>query len=787
MKERKNAWMKGPRTAAAVASAILAIGSAQAYAEDTRAIDYQFAGPTGTVTYNDSYSGLPMVWGSRDISATSDRVQPGDAPDFSRDFYIELGDKRLWYVASSKDITVRAGSAKNNYVNVHLDAGKLYLTAWVSEAGAGCTGGDDSHDCEDNSYEALSDIKTLGDGRAILGGGADISETLKNIANDSVSTGTLTAGNSTVNGHSQVNGDTTTTGNTNTGSLTVGGDSSTGGNSTVGGKETAGSLETKGDATIGGNETVAGNSEVKGDSKTGGDGSVGGDLDVGGNASVAGNTTVGTEGTPSELVVHGGTTTDSLVVNGTADVASDTTVGGDLTVKGDGNVGGDLTVTGSETVGKDLTVGKTVVIGDPGSNDGKLTVNGTADVASDAAVRGNLGVSGDSNVGGDLAVSGSGTFGNGLTIGKTVVIGDAEAKDGSLTVNGTADVASDASVGGDLAVAGSVRASGDGTFDSIRARNDAEIGRDLRVSGSGSVEGDFRVGKNVVIGDPEAKDGTLSVNGTADVASDAHVQGNVTIGTPEAPSDLSVSGSARIGKSLTLGDPDANDGSLAVNGSATVSGNSVTLGSGFFGDSLTVGSDPATRAVIDGTKGTMSLGSSLRFDGATGRITGVAPGEISRRSTDAVNGSQLWGLRNSLGEEIAKVGASSSAIAALHPQDYDEGHPFSAAVGLGHYKSREAVAVGAFYRPTPNLLLSAAYSASASDSHMANLGLSYRFGGPALKATPVALEGTVREQSVEIRDLTSQIAALETRNAALVERLEALEAKAGLVPAPAAE
>ena len=770
MKERKNTRMKGSKAAAAVAAAILALSPAVSFADTgTRSINYQFGGPGDTVTYNDSYSGLPMVWGMREITKNADRLDPGSAPDFSRDFYIDLGDKRLWYVAESKDITVRGGSAKNDYKNVHLDAGKLYLTAWVSEAGAGCTGGDDAHDCEDNSYEALSDIKTLGDGRAILGGGADISEAIKNIANDSVSTGTLTAGNSTVNGHSQVNGDTTTTGNTNTGSLNVGGDSSTGGNSTVGGKETAGSLETKGDATIGGNETVAGNSDVKGDSKTQGNGSVGGDLDVGGNASVAGNTTVGTGEKPSELVVHGSTTTDSLVVTGTADVASDATVGGDLSVSG------------SETVANDLTVGKTVVIGDPGSNDGKLTVNGTADVASSASVGGNLAVSGDTNIGGDLAVTGSGTFGRDLTVGKTVVIGDAEAKDGSLTVNGTADVASDASVRGNLAVAG------DGTFDSIRARNDAEIGRDLLVSGSGSVEGDFRVGKNVVIGDPEAKDGTLTVNGTADVASDAHVHGNVTIGTPDAPSDLNVTGNARIGKSLTLGDPGANDGSLAVNGSATVTGNSVTLGSGFFGDSLTVGTDPATQAVIDGTRGTMSLGSTLRFDGTTGRITGVAPGEISRRSTDAVNGGQLWGLRNSLGEEIAKVGASSSAIAALHPQDYDEGHPFSAAVGLGHYKSREAVAVGAFYRPTPNLLLSAAYSASASDSHMANLGLSYRFGGSGLKTTPVALEGTVREQSVEIRDLTSQIAALETRNAALVERLEALEAKAGLVPAPAAE
>ena len=126
MKERKNARMKGSRTAAAVAAAILAITPAASNAsDDTLAVGYQFAGPDGTVTYNDSYSGLPMVWGSNQNSKTSERLQPGSALDFSRDFYIELGDKRLWYVASSKDVTVRLGSAKDNYANVHLEAGKL--------------------------------------------------------------------------------------------------------------------------------------------------------------------------------------------------------------------------------------------------------------------------------------------------------------------------------------------------------------------------------------------------------------------------------------------------------------------------------------------------------------------------------------------------------------------------------------------------------------------------------------------------------------------------------------
>ena len=56
------------------------------------------------------------------------------------------------------------------------------------------------------------------------------------------------------------------------------------------------------------------------------------------------------------------------------------------------------------------------------------------------------------------------------------------------------------------------------------------------------------------------------------------------------------------------------------------------------------------------------------------KITNVAPGDISSTSTDAVNGSQLYGTEtriNRLGNRINHVGAGAAALAGLHPLDFD--------------------------------------------------------------------------------------------------------------------
>ena len=85
--------------------------------------------------------------------------------------------------------------------------------------------------------------------------------------------------------------------------------------------------------------------------------------------------------------------------------------------------------------------------------------------------------------------------------------------------------------------------------------------------------------------------------------------------------------------------------------------------------------------------------------GAPTKITGVAPGEISATSKDAVNGSQLHAMGNKLQGQINKLGnrmnagmATSAAMANLL-QPHKPGQSVATA-GVGQHKNQSAIAVG---------------------------------------------------------------------------------------------
>lgn len=125
--------------------------------------------------------------------------------------------------------------------------------------------------------------------------------------------------------------------------------------------------------------------------------------------------------------------------------------------------------------------------------------------------------------------------------------------------------------------------------------------------------------------------------------------------------------------------------------------------------------------------------------GATGQertITHVAAGRVSADSTDAINGSQLYGANqqidnlynkiSNIGKEANKGDARAAALAALHPMQFDPDNRVQVMGGIGHYKDANALALGVGYYPKENLLLTA--GATVNDHIMANLGVSYKFG-----------------------------------------------------------
>lgn len=96
--------------------------------------------------------------------------------------------------------------------------------------------------------------------------------------------------------------------------------------------------------------------------------------------------------------------------------------------------------------------------------------------------------------------------------------------------------------------------------------------------------------------------------------------------------------------------------------------------------------------------------------------------------TDAVNMHQLKaqsqaGLNeiHATNQRLNKLGASSAALSGLHPLDFNRNDKASYAVSYGHYRSSNAVALGAFYRPNERTMFGIGMSLGAEKQFTANV------------------------------------------------------------------
>lgn len=103
-------------------------------------------------------------------------------------------------------------------------------------------------------------------------------------------------------------------------------------------------------------------------------------------------------------------------------------------------------------------------------------------------------------------------------------------------------------------------------------------------------------------------------------------------------------------------------------------------------------------------------------------------------NTDRINNHETRIVdleRNTVGQisnvmhEVAKAGASNAALSALHYLGYNSDDKLTFAVGYGHYKNANDVAVGAFYAPTEHVMFSLGATLA---NKMINAGVSFRLG-----------------------------------------------------------
>ena len=241
-----------------------------------------------------------------------------------------------------------------------------------------------------------------------------------------------------------------------------------------------------------------------------------------------------------------------------------------------------------------------------------------------------------------------------------------------------------------------------------------------------------------------------------------------------------------------------------------VMGNNVTTA---LENAVILGNDSTDGDVVGTSSYTFKNGTTVNYAGTTPvstvsvgakdkerTITNVAAGRVSATSTDAINGSQLYGVHqmiDSLGQstnaqlqssishveqninrveqnisrveqnigrvesESNKGDARAAALAALHPMGFDPDNRIQYMAGYGHYKNANALALGVGYYHRDNLLLTTGVTLN---SHlMANVGITYKPGKSNMTNHPQNLEARVQ--------------ALETQNKELQETVRQLMSK----------
>ena len=149
------------------------------------------------------------------------------------------------------------------------------------------------------------------------------------------------------------------------------------------------------------------------------------------------------------------------------------------------------------------------------------------------------------------------------------------------------------------------------------------------------------------------------------------------------------------------------------------------------------------------------------------KVTNVAAGDISEKSTDAVNGSQLFATNqqvaqnaqsiSKLGNRINKVGAGAAALAALHPLDFDPDDKWDFAAGYGNYNGENAAAIGAYYRPNEDTMFSVGGS-FGNGENMVNAGVSLKLGqGNHVSTSKVAMAKEIKDLRKELEGLKSAL------------------------------
>jgi len=298
----------------------------------------------------------------------------------------------------------------------------------------------------------------------------------------------------------------------------------------------------------------------------------------------------------------------------------------------------------------------------------------------------------------------------------------------------------------------------------------ADVNNNLTVGGSTTLGRDgntnLTVNSKSEFKDTVKMDSTLEVDGESTFNDKVTITDNgldVTGGT--TTDTLKVKETSEFGGKAAFKDDVSMDKKLTVKGAAEFK-DDVSMGK-----NLTVTGKTETGTLH--VNGDGYVGGDLNVEGNIE----THDAELSENSRQVVTGRQLYQTNvrvDKLDNRIKKVGANAAALAALRPGDFNPDDKFSIAAGFGSYRNANAAAIGLFYRPNENVLLSLGTSFGDGEN-MVNAGVSVKFGrGKSMAERRKEMADEVSGMRDEMRSQNERIAELEEmlrKQSELIEKL----------------
>lgn len=109
---------------------------------------------------------------------------------------------------------------------------------------------------------------------------------------------------------------------------------------------------------------------------------------------------------------------------------------------------------------------------------------------------------------------------------------------------------------------------------------------------------------------------------------------------------------------------------------------------------------------------------------------------------------------NNLGQRVNRLGASSAALAGLHPLEYNKDDKGNFAISYGHYRNANAIALGAFYSPNEKVRLG--FGITLGGETQFNINAAFRTGRGS-EYEPQAKNGELEQLRQEVEMLKELI------------------------------